>query len=203
MQKEFWNERYAKAEYVYGEEPNEFLKEQLKPGRGVWLFPAEGEGRNAVYAASLGIQVVAFDQSEAGRTKAIRLAEKRGVKIEYQVGPVQDIELPKARFDGAALIYAHFLPEFRVDAYRKITGSLKPGARIIFEAFSKKQVEYQARGEKSGGPQDIAMLFSEDEVRSLFAGIEFDLLEAREIELREGEHHHGKGHVVRFTGRKL
>ena len=70
MKKEFWNERYAKAEYVYGEEPNDFLKEQLKPGHGVWLFPAEGEGRNAVYAASLGLQVVAFDQSEAGRAKS-------------------------------------------------------------------------------------------------------------------------------------
>ncbi len=202
MQKEFWNERYAKNSYVYGEEPNDYLKERLKPGKGLWLFPAEGEGRNAVYAASLGFQIFAFDQSEAGRTKAIRLAKAKGVEIEYAVGPVQDIELPADHFDGTALIYAHFLPEFRKAAYRKIVQSLKANGRIIFEAFSKQQLDYQARGEKSGGPQDAGMLFSEAEVHELFEGITFDAIEEREIALHEGDFHHGKGHVVRFTGYK-
>ncbi|MDX1604123.1 MAG: SAM-dependent methyltransferase, partial [Salinimicrobium sediminis] len=83
---EFWNERYQREEYIYGKDPNEYLKAQLKnltPGR--ILFPAEGEGRNAVHAAKKGWQVSAFDQSEEGRKKALRLAEAEGVEIDYTV----------------------------------------------------------------------------------------------------------------------
>jgi hypothetical protein len=74
--KEQWNERYSASEYIYGTGPNTWLVEKLaglQPGK--ILFPAEGEGRNAVHAARLGWNVAAFDQSEAGRKKALKLAE--------------------------------------------------------------------------------------------------------------------------------
>jgi len=76
---DFWNARYAAAEYAYGTEPNAFFKaqlDQLTPGR--LLLPAEGEGRNAVYAAKKGWEVVAFDQSDAGQKKALKLAKETG-----------------------------------------------------------------------------------------------------------------------------
>lgn len=77
-----WNERYGKEEYVYGEEPNVFFAAQLtKLQNGVIILPCEGEGRNAVYAASQGWKVNAFDTSEAGKTKAIQLASNKGVTI--------------------------------------------------------------------------------------------------------------------------
>ena len=85
--KEFWNERYAEKEYVYGKAPNKYFKEkidEIKPGK--ILFPAEGEGRNAIYAASKDWEVSAFDISEKGKEKALKLSEEEGVHIDYKVG---------------------------------------------------------------------------------------------------------------------
>ncbi|MBV6492658.1 MAG: hypothetical protein LDLANPLL_00655 [Turneriella sp.] len=200
MEAEFWNERYKRKDYVYGEEPNEFLRSQLKPGKGEWIFPADGEGRNAVYAASLGYKTFSFDQSSEGKIKALQLAQKKGVSIEYEVNSFEKINLGKNRFDGAVFCYTHLPLTIRKSAYTKILDSVKDGGRIIFEAFSKKQVEYQARGEKSGGPQDISMLFDEETVREAFPNVKFDFIETREVNLSEGEFHRGKGHVMRFVG---
>ncbi len=86
MSLDFWNERYAEDKYAYGIEPNDFVKQELqklKPGK--ILFPAEGEGRNAVYAAQLGFDVYAFDPSEEGRRKALKLARENNVNINYQL----------------------------------------------------------------------------------------------------------------------
>jgi len=84
---QFWDERYSQPEYAYGREPNVFFREQIEPLQpGRLLMPAEGEGRNGVYAARKGWVVDAFDISEKGREKALRLAEEMGVAIHYQVG---------------------------------------------------------------------------------------------------------------------
>ena len=89
---ERWNERYSNDEFAYGELPNNYLKEQLeKLAPGTILFPAEGEGRNAVFAAKLGWKVAAFDISNEGKNKAIKLAEKNKVEIDYQVGELQTL----------------------------------------------------------------------------------------------------------------
>lgn len=200
---DFWNERYKTEEYVYGDKPNEFLAAHLKGARGDWLFPADGEGRNGVYAATLGLKVFSVDQSSEGKNKALKLAAKKGVEITYTVGLIEDVDLGSARFDGAALIFAHFPADIRSSAHAKILRAIKPGGTIIFEAFSKKQLEYQKRGETSGGPQDSQMLFSIEEIRQEFPGVEFSLLEEREVYLAEGAKHSGHGHVVHFVGKKL
>jgi hypothetical protein len=59
-----WDERYNLPEYIYGTEPNQFLKnfiQKNKPGK--ILLPGDGEGRNSVYAAQSGWKVYAFDSS--------------------------------------------------------------------------------------------------------------------------------------------
>ena len=104
-----WNDRYNQKEYAYGERPNNYLKEQLeKLKAGTILFPAEGEGRNAVFAAKLGWSVSAFDISIEGRKKAIQLAELNDVTIDYKVGELGELNYGKDQFDAIALIYAHF-----------------------------------------------------------------------------------------------
>ena len=81
-----WNDRYSNEEFAYGEEPNNYLKEQLeKLNPGTILFPAEGEGRNAVFAAKLGWEVWAFDISAEGKDKAMKLVATNNVAIDYQV----------------------------------------------------------------------------------------------------------------------
>src|SRR5215510_10066513 len=104
-----WEDRFSEKEYAYGEEPNEYLKEQLiKLTPGAILFPAEGEGRNAVFAAKLGWSVSAFDISSEGKKKALKLAELNKVNIDYQVGELNSLNYHKEQFDAIALIYAHF-----------------------------------------------------------------------------------------------
>lgn len=198
-----WNERYGQAEYVYGEEPNEFLMEKIKelsPGNA--LFPAEGEGRNGVFAAKLGWKVAAFDLSEEGKKKANKLAEKHAVSIDYQVGELQNLNYKNESFDLIALIYAHFPAEIKSEIHQSLTKLLKKGGIVIFEAFSKKHLDYQTKNPAVGGPRDLGSLFSLEEIKNDFNDFEFLELEEKEIELSEGQFHAGLGSVIRFVGIK-
>ncbi len=86
--KEMWDNRYSTEDYAYGIAPNVFFKEVIAKYKlkGKMLLPAEGEGRNAVYAAKNGLEVTAFDISLEGKNKAIKLAERENVKIKYEIG---------------------------------------------------------------------------------------------------------------------
>jgi hypothetical protein len=198
-----WDDRYSKEEFAYGEQPNDFLKAQIeKLHAGKILFPAEGEGRNAVFAAQLGWIVSAFDISTEGRNKAFRLAEMKNVSIDYQVGELDTLGYHAEQFDAIALIYAHFPADIKSLYHKSLDRYLRTGGLIIFEAFSKKHLNYIAKNEKVGGPKDIDMLFSIDEIKSDFPHYEVIELEEKEIELKEGLFHNGTGSVIRFVGRK-
>jgi 2-polyprenyl-3-methyl-5-hydroxy-6-metoxy-1,4-benzoquinol methylase len=198
-----WNERYSKNEFAYGEAPNNYLKEQLeKLNVGAILFPAEGEGRNAVFAATLGWKVSAFDISIEGKKKAMQLAAANNVTIDYQVGELQTLNYHHEQFDAIALIYAHFPAAIKSSYHKALDKYLKKGGVIIFEAFSKKHIDYISKNENVGGPKDIASLFSIDEIRSDFANYDFKELAETEIELNEGLYHNGQGSVIRFVGQK-
>ena len=198
-----WDNRYSSEAFAYGELPNNYLKEQLeKLEAGTILFPAEGEGRNAVFAATLGWQASAFDISSEGKNKALKLAERNNVTINYQVGGLDTLGYSPQSFDAVALIYAHFPAAIKSAIHKGLDKYLRSGGIVIFEAFSKKHLEYIARDEKVGGPKDIDSLFSIDEVRSDFANYDFLELEEKEINLNEGVYHNGKGSVIRFVARK-
>jgi 2-polyprenyl-3-methyl-5-hydroxy-6-metoxy-1,4-benzoquinol methylase len=198
-----WNARYSREEFAYGEKPNNYLKEQLpKLPVGNILFPAEGEGRNAVYAASLGWKVSAFDQSEEGKKKAMHLCNKQNVSINYEVGEFQAITFAPDSFDAIALIYAHFPADKKSDYHKTLSTYLRPGGIIIFEAFSKNHLSYNSKNEKVGGPRNSDELLSTEEIKSDFSNFEIMELAEVEIELNEGLYHIGKGSVIRFVGRK-
>lgn len=200
---ERWNDRYSKEEFAYGEAPNNYLKEQIeKLSVGEILFPAEGEGRNAVFAAKLGWTVSAFDISDEGKNKAIRFAEANNVTIDYQVGELESLNYQSEQFDAIALIYAHFPAAIKSAIHKMLDQYLRKGGIIIFEAFSKKHLEYLAKNDKVGGPKDIESLFSIAEIQSDFSNYEIIELEEKEIELNEGVFHNGTGSVIRFVGRK-
>jgi 2-polyprenyl-3-methyl-5-hydroxy-6-metoxy-1,4-benzoquinol methylase len=198
-----WNERYRNDEFAYGEEPNNYLKERLtKLSVGTILFPAEGEGRNAVYAAKLGWKVSAFDISSEGKNKAMKLAEKNNVTIDYKVGNLETLDFESEKFDAIALIYAHFPANIKSLYHKTFDSYLKKNGTIIFESFSKKHIDYVTANEKVGGPKDIESLFSIDEIKSDFPNFEIIELVEQEIELNEGLYHNGTGSVIRFIGRK-
>lgn len=198
-----WNERYSNDAFAYGIHPNNYLKEKLDLlDIGTILFAAEGEGRNAVYAAKCGWIVSAFDISTEGKKKALQLAEKNNVIIDYEVGELETLHYAPEQFDAIALIYAHFPADIK-SAYHKMLGKyLNKNGVIIFEAFSKKHIDYIAANEKVGGPKDIAALFSIEEIKADFPDFEIIELTEKEIELNEGLFHNGTGSVIRFLGRK-
>jgi SAM-dependent methyltransferase len=201
---ERWNDRYSKDEFAYGEKPNNYLKEQLeKLDPGKILFAAEGEGRNAVFAAKLGWEVSAFDISIEGKNKALRLAEANNVTIEYKVGELETLNYDNDQFDAIALIYAHFPAEIKSSYHKTLDKYLRNKGIIIFEAFSKKHLDYMEKNQNVGGPKEIEMLFSIDEIISDFRNYEIIELEEKEIELNEGLFHNGNGSVIRFVGQKI
>lgn len=199
MTKYFWDERYNQEEFVYGIQPNEYLKEKLS-GRdtGKILFVAEGEGRNAVYAAKLGWEVTAFDQSEIGKRKALQWAEKNDVSIDYRISDAEFFPVKESSFDAIAMIYSHFPNEKRKEIHQRISKALKPGGILILEGFSKEHSRNQKDNPTAGGPRNPEMLWDLEELKSDFEG--FDFLEAKieNVNLNEGNSHKGKASVVRI-----
>jgi hypothetical protein len=201
---EFWNARYGETAFAYGETPNEFFKAEIeKLPKGTLLLPAEGEGRNGVFAATLGFDVHAFDLSEEGQKKALTLASKHQVSLNYQVGTLDTIGYEENYFDCLGLIYAHFPAPIKSAYHQKLTTYLKTGGIVIFEAFSKNHIAYQQKYPTVGGPQDLAMLFSIEEIKQDFPNFEVLKLEETEVNLSEGIYHQGTGSVIRFIGKKL
>ena len=198
-----WDERYSNDEFAYGTKPNNYLRDQLQElETGSILFPAEGEGRNAVFAAQLGWNVSAFDISTEGKNKALQLAENNSVKIDYQVGELQNLTFKKEQFNVIALIYAHFPAVIKSSLHKMLDQYLRKDGFIIFEAFSKKHLEFVLKNEKVGGPKDIESLFSIDEIKSDFPDYDIIELVETEIELSEGIFHNGTASVIRFLGKK-
>jgi len=201
--KEFWDSRYSVETYAYGVEPNVFLKTvlpQYEPK--TILFPAEGEGRNAVFAAELGWQVSAFDQSSEAKKKALKLAKKRGISIDYSVCDIQEAPYKNEQFEALVLIYVHFPATVKSKFNQQLSSYLKKGGLVIIEAFSKNNLPFVIENPKVGGPRDAEMLCSKEEILQDFADFEIIQLEEVITELNEGEFHVGIGSVIRFVGRK-
>lgn len=196
--KEFWNERYAANDYAYGKEPNVFLQEHLKDiTPGIILLPCEGEGRNAVFAARLGWQVVAFDQSESGKGKCLQLAKEYNVTVDYRLADAGYFSYQENHYDCIALIYAHFPPAVREYVHKQCVKALRPGGLLLLEAFHPNQLHYE-----SGGPKAKELLYTLDQLLDDFQPLQPLLTEEKEIQLDEGVFHRGKASVVRLIARK-
>lgn len=198
--KKFWDERYAENEMVYGYNPNRFLAEQLDDlTKGKILLPAEGEGRNAVYAAKLGWQVHAFDFSEVAQQKALAFAKLNHVEVNYEVVDLTQFNAPEKSFDAIALIYVHLKPDLRNSFHQKIARWLKPGGKLILEAFNPNQINNQ-----SGGPKEQDMLYSRIMLKTDFAeSMKIDYCGNVTLLLDEGSFHSGKADVVRLIATKI
>ena len=198
-----WNKRYSAKKYAYGIEPNEYLRQKLeKTTNGTILFPAEGEGRNAVYAAKLGWKVKAFDSSSVGQEKGILLAENNNVSIDYTINDFANVEYQAEEFDVLAFSYVHTPPAMRENVHRKLSAYVKVGGKVILEGFSKANFNINSDKGPTNGPKDINMLFSIEEIKSDFNDFEIVELKEEILELNEGEFHVGKSAVIRFVGVK-
>lgn len=196
--KSFWDDRFKSREFIYGVQPNAFFKRFLEGRKaGHLLLPAEGEGRNAVYAAARGWDVDAFDISTEAKKKALKLADERKVDIHYFNSDMRDVSLEERTYDLIALIFAHMPSRIRRSVHRSLIEALKPGGYLIIEAFSKKQID-----KNSGGPPNIDMLYDMDSLRKDFKSLKIETLSEDTQELDEGMYHDGEAHLIHFIGRK-
>jgi len=195
--KEVWDKRYKSNEYMYGLKPNQYLitnLNKLKPGK--ILLPGDGEGRNSIYAAKLGWEVTAFDYSSSGKEKALKLAESNNVNINYKVSDVETFDSLE-KFDVISIIFLHLPKETRINFHKNLHKFLKPEGLVILECFSKYQLN-----NTSGGPKNLDLLYSMDEIKKDFSDYNIDFIEESDTVLDEGPLHQGKANVIRLIARK-
>lgn len=193
-----WNDRYRGETFAYGTEPNSFLVEHSGLLTDPVLSLAEGEGRNAVYLASLGLDVLGVDASDVGLGKAHRLADERGVSIKTQVVDLAIYEPPVNSFGSVISISAHLPSSVRRRLYPLIEQCLKPGGIILLEAYAKSQLL-----RSTGGPKDSDMLLTVEDLRAEFSNCDILLCQEVQRDVVEGEYHTGLASVVQFIGRKV
>ncbi|VTS04648.1 class I SAM-dependent methyltransferase [Tuwongella immobilis] len=198
MQREQWDQRYSNPGLIYGEEPNRFLVEAAHHlPHGPILSLGEGEGRNALYLAGLGFDLLAVDQSSVGLVKAVQRAESSGLTLQTQVVDLKYFPIEPRSWAGILSIFCHLPAELRRDVHARVVAGLRPGGVFILEAYTPQQL-----GRGTGGPSDRSMLVSAFDLESELVGLEFLHCAELEREVIEGTHHTGMAHVVQLIARK-
>lgn len=193
-----WDARYQSTEYQYGINPNDFFAEQITNiPLGRILIPAAGEGRDAIYAAKLGWEVYAFDLSEQGEAKALKLAREQHVQLHYMCADALKIQFPFESFDVIMSTYFHTPPEIRPLVHAKFIKWLKPEGIFLLEGFNKRQLGYT-----SGGPKDANWLFDTHFLALDFKSLDIQLNQEIMRTLDEGPLHQGKAGVIQFRAIK-
>lgn len=197
---DFWNDRFSDPDYIYGKEPNIFVKKFLDDNdiSGKKLcFIAEGEGRNAVYAAKKGGVVQAYDYSLEAKRKAENLAREFQVTIDYQQLDLTTGELPVGQFDFLITVFCHMRPSERTAVHHKFVKALAPGGKLLLVGYEKKQIH-----NKTGGPERVEALFSLEDLSEDFRGLNILRNEHLECELQEGKYHQGKSDLIILEAQK-
>ncbi len=200
---ESWNQRFEGEDYIFGTEPNAWLREHAgvwQPGQRV-LCVADGEGRNSVWLAGRDLVVDAFDVASVGVAKARRLAAEKGVSVNFSLSDCDAYPWPQEAYDGVAAIFVQFAdPAMRARMFANIGRCLKPGGVLVLQGYTPKQLEY-----KTGGPPLLDNLYTEAMLREAFsAATGFELLQLRdyEAELSEGNHHLGRSALIGLVARR-
>ena len=199
MSNTFWDQRYSGDDLAYGEAPNEFLSLTADhlPNRGRALDIGAGEGRNALFLAFRGLDVLAVDQSEVGMHKAQCLAQERGLTLRAQAVDLQDFDAEHDSFDVISSIFVHLPATLRAAVHKRVGAWLKPGGVFLLEAYAPNQI---ARG--TGGPKDPSLLASLEVILSELDGLEIEHQAALVRNVCEGRFHTGEASVVRVLARK-
>lgn len=192
-----WDQRYAGDDYVYGTDPNTFLAQHAGLLSGPVLALAEGEGRNGVFLASRGLDVLGVDGSAVGLAKARKLAAARGVSIRTLVADLASYEPPAATFGAVISIFAHLPGSLRQRLYPLVERSLRPGGVLLLEAYAKAQL-----ARDTGGPKDPDLLMARSDLERAFGGCNIILSQEVERDVVEGKFHSGLASVVQFIARK-
>lgn len=195
-----WNERYNRSDYLFGTEPADFLKAQAKylPDAGRVLVVADGEGRNSVYIAGLGLDVTAFDFAPNALTKARALAEAQDATVDFQQADIFAWDWAAEPYDAVVAIFIQFMgPGPRVEVFDGLKAALKPGGTLLLHGYAPRQVGYG-----TGGPPAEENMYTLPLLEDAFAG--YDVLHSADYdaEIDEGPGHSGLSGLIDFVARK-
>jgi SAM-dependent methyltransferase len=195
-----WEGRFAAPDYVFGKAPNYFLAscKPLLPRSGKALSVADGEGRNGVWLAEQGLDVLSLDFSPSAQRKALALARERGVTIAVEQADVHAWIYPEAAYDVVVEIFTQFsIPEERARKWTGMRAALKPGGLLIVQGYTPKQLDYG-----TGGPKEYDQLYTRPMLEEAFAGLRDMRFIEEEREIHEGTSHGGMSAVIGLTARK-
>lgn len=199
--KEFWDERYKEDDFAFGMEPNEFLvTEALRIPAGRVLCLAEGEGRNAVYLASLGYQVTAVDQSLIGLNKAKAFAQQKNVEIEIVQADLENFKIKSEHWDGIISISVHLPPAIRKKIHRQVVAGLKPNGIFLLECYTEKQLTMEGIGGPPAGQKEMFMSLAG--LKEELDGLDFIVARENERNFNEGKFHQGLSAVVQIVAKR-
>jgi cyclopropane fatty-acyl-phospholipid synthase-like methyltransferase len=194
-----WNQRYQGENYLFGKAPNAFLKRQahlLKPGMRA-LAIADGEGRNGVWLAEHGLNVLSIDFSEIALAKAVKLASERGVKLNTMTADLATWDWAGGPFDLIVSIFFHADPVLRAKIFRDMKKHLAPRGLVLLEGYGLRQLEY-----RTGGPPTAENLYTAQMLREAFADFEILNLDDYDGVIEEGMAHKGMSALVDLVARK-
>lgn len=196
----FWNDRYAGEEFLFGREPAIFLTEQahrFKAGERA-LAVADGEGRNGVFLAGLGLKVHAVDASEVALRKSERLAAEAGVAIELEHADLGAWTWPEAAYDHVVAIFIQFADrELRARLFDGMKRAVRPGGLVVLQGYRPEQVELG-----TGGPPEKSFMYTRPMLLDAFQ--DFEILHLREHDsvLSEGPGHSGLSALIDLVARR-
>ncbi len=195
-----WNERYSKAGYLFGTEPAQFLRDHptyLTKGATA-LAVADGEGRNSVHLASLGLRVTAMDGSDVAVEKARALAMARKVDVDFHVGDILKWDWSAHQYDLVIGIFIQFVGAAqRHEIFTGMKRAVKPGGVLMLHGYTPKQLEYG-----TGGPRRLENLYTAEMLQDEFADFEVQTLTAYEREVDEGAGHSGMSALIDLIARR-
>jgi SAM-dependent methyltransferase len=197
---ERWEGRFGVADYIFGKAPNYFLAscKALLPKSGKALAIADGEGRNGVWLAEQGLDVLSIDFSPSAQGKAQALARERNVKLAFERVDIHAWDYPDAAFDVIVEIFTQFSsPAERAQKWARMRKALKPGGLLIIQGYRPKQLQYG-----TGGPKLVENLYTRALLEDAFRGFRDVEIVEEDVEIHEGTAHGGMSAVINFTGRK-
>lgn len=197
-QQEFWNKKFDIDGYLYGMEPNAFIKacyQNFKKSQRI-LCLGEGEGRNALFLAKRGYEVVALDASDIGLKKLETQALKENINLKTRCIDLNDW-VPSKKYGAIIFSFLHLLPHEKQALFTKIDDALKAKGFFVAEVFAKNQLNYE-----SGGPKEVDLLYTVDDFKEAFPHCIIHKLEEVEVMLDEGKGHQGLAKVIRIIAQK-
>lgn len=196
---ERWQTRFSAPGYAFGKEPNSFLKAQahlLRSGQRA-LSVADGEGRNGVWLAQQGLDVLAVDFSAAGLAKARALAGERGVSLRTELADITTWQWPREAFDVVVAIFIFVEPHERPAFFNNLKGALKPGGLLLMQGYRPEQLNY-----RTGGPSNASRMYTRAILQDGFGDMAALDIREHDSVVSEGSSHAGMSALIDLVARK-